>query len=104
MNWKTVLTAVFLVSLSSAASAVELSAYDYLKLSLQKLKEARLYAEKSLKAGGVEGFNYQLYIGYLDRTIENLEKALSRKEREYDEYYRLKVDSDLLLKDLGEKR
>lgn len=90
--------------LTSGAGALELSPKDYLKLSLQKLKEARLYAEKSREAGGVKGFNYQLYIGYLDRTIDNLEKLLKEKDREYDEYYRIRIDSDLLLKDLGGKR
>jgi len=95
---------VLALVLPSTAGALELSAEDYLRLSLQKLKEAKLYAEKSKEAGRVKGFNYQLYIGYLERTIENLEKALSRKEREYDDYYRLKVDSDLLLKDLGERK
>jgi|GEM_PF-6898178 len=88
----------------TVAGAVELSALDYLKLSLQKLREARMYAEKSMKAGGVEGFRYQLYLGYLDRTIENLEKAVSRKERKYDDYYRLRIDSDLLLEDLRRKK
>ena len=88
--------------LTGTAGAVDLSASDYLKLSLQKLKEARLYAEKSEKAGKVEGFNYQLYIGYLDRTIDNLQKVLDKKDREYGEYYRIKVNSDLLLKDIGE--
>jgi proline dehydrogenase len=97
------LVSALVLSLQTAG-AVTLSAEDYLRLSLQKLKEARLYAEKSLKAGKVEGFNYQLYIGYLDRTIDNLEKVLKKKERTYDDYYRLKIDSDLLLKDIGEKK
>lgn len=90
--------------LGTNAQAVQLSSMDYLKLSLQKLKEARYYAEKSRRAGGLPGFNYDLYIGFLDRNIESLEKILNRKEREYDSYYRLKVDSELLLKDLNGER
>jgi len=103
MKRTTMLLAIF-ASLAGKALALELSADDYLRLSLQKLKEARIYAEKSKKAGRVKGFNYELYLGYLDRTIENLEKILRKREREYDEYYRIKVDSDLLMKDLGEGR
>jgi len=98
------LTLIVALLLMGTAQAVELSPEDYLKLSLQKLKEARMYAEESRKAGGVKGFNYELYLGYLDRTIDNLERILKKREREYDEYYRIKIDSDLLLKDLGGKR
>ena len=101
---RVLLVLIAVLSLSVQARALELSPKDYLKLSLQKLKEARLYAEKSREAGGVEGFNYQLYMGYLDRTIENLEKLLKEKDREYDEYYRIRIDSDLLLKDLGGRK
>ncbi len=101
---RVLLVLIAVLSLSVQARALELSPKDYLKLSLQKLKEARLYAEKSREAGGVKGFNYQLYMGYLDRTIENLEKLLREKDREYDEYYRIRIDSDLLLKDLGGKK
>jgi len=101
---RALLVLIAVLSLSVQARALELSPKDYLKLSLQKLKEARLYAEKSREAGGVKGFNYQLYIGYLDRTIENLEKLLREKDREYDEYYRIRIDSDLLLKDLGGRK
>ena len=92
------------IGFSTSVFAQELESIDYLRLSLQKLKEARLLAKKSKEAGGVRGFNYRLYLGYLDRTIENLERAIRREEREYDRYYHIRIDSDLLMKDLGEKR